>query len=105
MIWFDDRTSTNQQILIGFYLLVSVPATYPDEAWYHYDDASCDYACMATEYMFWGTATNMKLLEQDDEICDEIEKELDNYNRRKIYANIFEMSISRKYFTTRRIFF
>ncbi len=31
----------------------SVPRRYPEKAWFHYDDRSCDYPCMAVEYLYW----------------------------------------------------
>ena len=28
-------------------------AMYPDSAWYTYDDPTCTYDCMCTEYIYW----------------------------------------------------
>jgi len=31
-----------------------IPATYPENAWYSYDDETCDYAsCQTIEYLYW----------------------------------------------------
>ena len=30
-----------------------IPATYPSGAWFTYDDNTCDYECMVTEYLYW----------------------------------------------------
>lgn len=35
----------------------SIPSFYPSTAWYSYDDETCDYACMATEYLYWATTS------------------------------------------------
>lgn len=31
----------------------TIPDPYPDTAWYTYDDATCTYECMNTEYIYW----------------------------------------------------
>lgn len=32
---------------------LTIPASYPASAWYTYDDQSCNYSCMVTEYTYW----------------------------------------------------
>jgi hypothetical protein len=50
----------------------SVPVSYPPEAWYHYDDVTCEYECMAIEYLYWALTS---LLGAQAERCDEIDQE------------------------------
>ena len=52
----------------------TIPAEYPEESWYHYDDETCDYSCMAIEYMYWAQVSWMGLLNEDD-ICSGIANE------------------------------
>lgn len=53
---------------------MSPPANYPDSAWYHYDDNTCDYGCMAIEYMYWSIVSNMGIL-NDPATCSGIANE------------------------------
>ena len=50
----------------------SIPNTYPEEAWYHYDDATCEYDCMTTEYIYWALTS---ILGAQENRLDEIEQE------------------------------
>ena len=50
------------------------PSSYPAAAWYHYDDNTCDYECMAIEYLYWCTVSHMGLLD-DPNICAAIANE------------------------------
>ena len=53
---------------------LSVPNNYPEEAWYHYDDWTCDYQCMAIEYLYWCIVSNMGIL-NDTQTCNGISNE------------------------------
>jgi len=50
------------------------PGNYPQEAWYHYDDYTCDYECMAIEYLYWCIVTDMGIL-SDNQTCAGIANE------------------------------
>jgi len=53
---------------------LTVPNNYPEEAWYHYDDWTCDYGCMAIEYMYWSIVSHMGIL-NDTQTCNGIDNE------------------------------
>ncbi|PCJ82596.1 MAG: hypothetical protein COA49_00615 [Bacteroidetes bacterium] len=53
---------------------LGVPGAYPDEAWFHYTDITCDYECMEIEYLYWAIASNMGVL-NTPEICAAISEE------------------------------
>lgn len=53
---------------------LSIPNPYPSAAWYHYDDATCDYGCMVIEYLYWMIVTNMGIL-NDTPTCNGIANE------------------------------
>ena len=53
---------------------INIPNNYPLEAWYHYDDYTCDYECMAIEYLYWCIVSNMGIL-NDIQTCNGIANE------------------------------
>jgi len=53
---------------------ISTPNQYPEEAWYHYDDYTCDYECMGMEYLYWCIVTDMGIL-NDLQTCNGIDNE------------------------------
>ena len=59
---------------------ISHPGTYPEAAWYHYDDTTCDYQCMAIEYLYWAQVSNMEIL-NDPQSCAGIANEWEPCSR------------------------
>ena len=53
---------------------LNIPDQYPEEAWYHYDDWTCDYQCMAIEYFYWCEVSYMGILD-DIQTCNGIDNE------------------------------
>ena len=53
---------------------INIPSQYPEEAWYHYDDWTCDYECMAMEYLYWCIVSHMGILD-DFQTCNGIDNE------------------------------
>ena len=53
---------------------INIPNNYPEEAWYHYDDWTCDYECMAIEYFYWCEVSYMGILD-DPQTCNGIDNE------------------------------
>ena len=53
---------------------LNIPNQYPEEAWYHYDDWTCDYECMAIEYFYWCEVSYLGILD-DPQTCNGIDNE------------------------------
>lgn len=53
---------------------LTFPDSYPESSWYHYDDWTCDYQCMAIEYIYWAQVSHMGILD-DPQTCQGIADE------------------------------
>lgn len=54
---------------------LSIPSSYPADAWYTYDDRTCDYAsCQTIEYLYWAL-TSMLGAQASDQRLAEIQHE------------------------------
>ena len=58
---------------------------YPAGAWYTYDDPTCDYACMVTEYFYWGLTSILGAQDYSGR-CAFIEVEWDLCSRAQVQA-------------------
>lgn len=53
---------------------MTIPNSYPASAWYTYDDQTCEYDCMATEYIYWAMTS---ILGAQENRLNEIAQEWD----------------------------
>ena len=56
----------------------SIPNPYPQDSWYTYDDKTCKYECMVTEYIYWGMTS---ILGAQKNRSNEISQEWDLYTK------------------------
>lgn len=78
---------------------LKVPRKYPKDAWFTYDDRSCDYGCMATEYIYWAL-TSMLGAHDTPERRREIEHEWRLWSRELVKTRdpaIFKLLTDPKY--------
>ena len=61
---------------------ITVPNTYPANAWYSYDDQTCDYSsCQTIEYLYWAITS---ILGAQENRLDEIDNEWRLNTRQKV---------------------
>lgn len=64
---------------------LNIPSTYPDTAWYSYDDETCEYAdCQTIEYLYWALTS---MLGAQESRLDEIGHEW-KLNTRELVENM-----------------
>ena len=61
----------------------TIPNPYPANAWYTYDDQTCEYDCMSTEYIYWAMSS---ILGAQENRLSEISQEWD-LNTRTLVQN------------------
>jgi hypothetical protein len=63
----------------------TIPTSYPESAWYRYDDETCEYDCMVTEYTYWALTSILGAQEFDGRL-DEIKHEWQLNTKDKVQA-------------------
>ena len=53
---------------------INIPHPYPIQAWYTYKDRTCEYECMAGEYIYWALTS---MLGAQENRLQEISQEWD----------------------------
>lgn len=78
----------------------NIPSTYPADAWYTYDDKTCDYAsCQTIEYLYWALTSMLGAQDSSDRFA-EIQHEWKLNTRSKVEEKdkaIFELLTDPRY--------
>jgi len=77
----------------------TIPASYPDTAWYTYTDETCNYSCMATEYAYW-SLTSILGAQNFDGRFDQIKNEWQLNTREKVQNKdpaVYELLTNEQY--------
>ncbi len=75
----------------------SIPNNYPAEAWYTYDDKTCEYNCQVTEYHYWALTS---ILGAQQNRLDEIGQEWKLNTKEKVQnkdATVYELLTDPQY--------
>ncbi len=77
----------------------NIPQSYPDTAWYHYDDPTCEYQCQVAEYFYWAL-TSILGAQNYSGRCDEIAVEWELCTREQVEIGdvaVFELLTDTSY--------
>ncbi|MCG7497849.1 hypothetical protein MHO82_13345 [Vibrio sp. Of7-15] len=61
----------------------TIPSSYPQNAWYRYDDETCEYDCMVTEYTYWALTSILGAQDFSGRL-EEIQHEWQLNNKQKV---------------------
>lgn len=92
-----NTTLTNAMDIARGGQFTSIPNPYPTGAWYSYNDATCDYECMATEYIYWAMSS---MLGAQENRLSEIQQEWRLNTRALVQstdANVFNLLTDTQY--------
>ncbi len=76
---------------------IAVPSSYPSSAWYTYDDETCGYDCMNTEYIYWALTS---ILDAQKDRCGDISDEWKLCTKEKVMSQdsgIYELLTDSRY--------
>jgi len=62
---------------------LAVPSNYPGSAWYTYDDETCQYDCMNSEYIYWAMTS---ILGAQKDRCSDIRREWKLCTKEKVMS-------------------